>query len=70
MDPVSGVTEGDTLTLRAEVKACGNAITSVEFLDRENSLVGTAVLLDGWYQYNWVNVPAGTHSITARVTMT
>ena len=68
MDPVSGVTEGDTLTLRAEVKACGNAITSVEFLDRENSLVGTAVLLDGWYQYNWVNVPAGTHSITARVT--
>ncbi len=68
MDAVNDAAEGDTVALSATVNDNGNTIIKVEFLNNNTELVGTAVLDNGKYIFEWINVPAGTYRISAKVT--
>jgi hypothetical protein len=54
-----------TITLTADVTANGHSITSVQFYNR-TGLVGEATTTP--FTYTWSGVPAGTYSLTARLT--
>ena len=58
-------TPGATLAITASARDAVNAITKVDFFNGA-ALLGTDTQAP--YAFNWTNVPAGTHSLTAKVT--
>jgi beta-glucanase (GH16 family) len=65
--PANGatVTPGSTLSITASARDAVNTITRVDFFNG-TTLLGTD--MQAPYAFNWTNVPAGTHSLTAKVT--
>ncbi|WP_424494679.1 DUF4082 domain-containing protein, partial [Salinimicrobium sp. GXAS 041] len=61
----TAISAGENLTIAAEAYDVNGNVTKVEFF-RENQKLGEDLTIP--YTYNWNNIPAGTHSITARAT--
>ena len=62
----STILAGSTLTLQAQAADAGNDIRSVTFY-ANGELIGQAVGTSSPYTTSWVNVPAGSYLLTARV---